>query len=333
VHHDRNERREKLRLLDGCLHVLEDYHQQGEVAVPAPVAAKLRPHVAAVTPGMSISDAIEAVFTEQAPYLGAARSDLPMTRPRGDHAARSMTPAQGAPVRPASRAGNGRPLNEAGARALTERIRSATRHVCLLLMEAHEGRAWSALGYRTWERYAKQEFGLSRSRSYELLDQGRVIAELQLAAGMSEIPDISAYVAGQIKPYLSEVTRSIRDRAGSNPEAHARHIVGDVVRQARTRARASRDARRRPLQGPGLSIRRPDLDRLRTALECLASMPDAAETAVQASVETGPGMPALEPALQWLNDFAEEVRRRSQANALRHLLAQNDENEELAVGA
>jgi hypothetical protein len=321
--HDRSACREKLRWLDGCLHVLEDDHQRGEVAVSAPVAAILRPHVAAVTAGMPIADAIELVFTEQEPYL-AGQPDLVPARGDG---ARPDAAAVSAPKERLT------PLNEAGARALTERIRNATQHVCMLLMEAHEGHAWSALGYRTWEQYVKREFGLSRSRSYELLDQGRVISELQVAAGMSEIPDISAYAAGQIKPYLGEVTRSIRDRARRRPGEHVREIIGEVVRQQRARIRALQDARRgQHLTSPSLSIRRPELGHLCTAIECLATMPDAAGTAAQIPMETARRLSLAEPALRWLSDFVEELKRRTHADALRRR-AQDTDDDDYAVGA
>lgn len=316
--HDRRACREKLRLLDGCLHILEDDHLRGEIAVSAPIAAVLRPHVAAVTAGMPIADAIELVFTEQEPYLSGGQQDGEPARPRRE------PDAVGVAGRIAKERAT--PLNEEGARALTERIRNATQHVCLLLMEAHEGRAWSALGYRTWERYVKREFGLSRSRSYELLDQGRVIAELQSAAGMSEIPDISAYAAGQIKPYLGEVTQSIRERTGRHPGEHVRDIIGEVVRQQRARIRALRDARRgRHLASPGLSVRYPDVGHLCSAIECLATMPDPADTAARIPTEHARRLSLAEPALRWLGEFVEEFRRRMHDS--------EDEEGEYAVGA
>src|SRR5882757_7608139 len=92
------------------------------------------------------------------------------------------------------------PLEEADARDLTERIRNATQHVYMLLLEAHARRAWIALGYRSWERYVQSEFGISRSRSYQLLDQGRVTTIIQSTAGLSRPLDIHPYAAAQLKP-------------------------------------------------------------------------------------------------------------------------------------
>jgi hypothetical protein len=324
VRYDRIDRREKLRLLDGCLEVLEDDHQRGEVVVSAAVAARLRQHVGGVAVGMLIADAIELVFAEQEPCLSGSWSE------GGAH--REAASAERAVELVAARAagGRGQPLTEACARALTERIRNATQHVCLLLREAHEGRAWSALGYRTWEQYVKREFNLSRSRSYELLDQGRVIAELQMAAGLSEIPDISAYAAVQIKPYLAEVTTSIRERARKQPGARLVEIIGDVVRQQRARIRELQEARRQHASA-ALSISRPELDHLYTAIQCLAQMPDAVDIVAQIPDEASQ-LSVVEPALQWLSDFVEELRRRALADALRQR-AQCDEGKRVAVGA
>src|SRR5919106_4677116 len=68
------------------------------------------------------------------------------------------------------------------ARELTNRIKTGLEgifdqiyEVEQLLLEAHNRRAWQALGYKTWEEYVKTEFDLSRRRSYQLLDQARVI--------------------------------------------------------------------------------------------------------------------------------------------------------------
>src|SRR5215471_17099877 len=179
---DRESRRWRLRLLDSCLHALEDAHEADHVTVPGQVAARVGDVVPAVRPGMLISEAINLVLYEQERYLDSQGLEG------------GLVPVVTEP-----------PLDERGARELTERIKAATREVCLLLIEAHRRRAWQALGYVTWEDYVHGEFGLSRTRSYELLDQGRVIKALQAAAGISGIPAVSAYAAEQIKPFLGEV--------------------------------------------------------------------------------------------------------------------------------
>ncbi len=327
-----------MRLLDVCLHALEDDHQRGEVVVSAHLAAKLRPHLSEVAPGMLISEAIERVFAEQGQHVhmrqGQPGADRP-SRPsppsrRPSQAMVAPTPVTVTPVQAAHVAEvPAQPLDEVGARELTERIRSATQQVCMLLLEAHDRRAWSPLGYRTWERYVQREFGLSRSRSYDLLDQGRVIRELRAAAGVSGILDISAYAATQIKPYLPEVTRNIRDRAAGQPRDRLIEMIGDVVRQQRARIGALRGAgRARPLTM--VAADGGDLTQLYAAIQCLAAMPPAVDTAAQ--IPDGAGhMKAAEPALQWLKEFVDEWRRKGRPKTVQR--RSHDDDDDLAVGA
>jgi hypothetical protein len=309
VNPNRDERRDRLRRLDACLDVLEDAHLRGEVEVSTWVAARVRAYAASVTAGMPVADAIEEVFSAQEPCLTGFRPDAAMARPRG-----------AGPASPQVGEAAADHLNEAGARDLTERIRLATRHVCTLLMEAHDRRAWLALGYRSWEQYVKREFGLSRSRSYELLDQGQVIVELQLAAGTSEFPDISAYAAAQIKHQLAEVAAHVSERTRGQPAERVLEIISEVVQQQR---KCLRNVRRRSQDGTGEA-------RLRAALDCLAGMPDATLTAGQLRERADEMLTTAEPALLWLSDLVAELRPRARVDALRE---RSRAGREYAVGA
>lgn len=80
-------------------------------------------------------------------------------------------------------------LSRDEARDLTERIKASVQQVWDLLVEAHERRAWVALGYGTWAEYVKQEFGVSKAYSYRLLDHGYLVREIQEATGGSPIGD------------------------------------------------------------------------------------------------------------------------------------------------
>lgn len=48
------------------------------------------------------------------------------------------------------------------ARALTDKIKVAVEGTWHLITEAYQSRAWSALGYLTWDDYCTREFGTSR---------------------------------------------------------------------------------------------------------------------------------------------------------------------------
>lgn len=55
-------------------------------------------------------------------------------------------------------------LGAEDARELTDRIKVAVEGSWLLIKQAYETRAWSALGYASWDDYCTREFGSSRLR-------------------------------------------------------------------------------------------------------------------------------------------------------------------------
>lgn len=162
-----------------------------------------------------------------------------------------------------------RPMNETEARAFTERIKATAEHLWALLLEAHERKAWKALGYDCWRDYARVEFGISQSRAYEILDQGKVIRAVEEASGISGIPEISSETARDIKPILPVVTEDIKDRIarGEDPESAVKNSVG----AARHAVRAQRGDDRKPARS---HLHRPTsddaLEQLRHSLTVLA---------------------------------------------------------------
>jgi len=56
------------------------------------------------------------------------------------------------------------PASASEARDLTDRIKVAVEGTWQLIKHAYLGRAWSALGYSSWDDYCTQEFGTSRLR-------------------------------------------------------------------------------------------------------------------------------------------------------------------------
>jgi hypothetical protein len=215
------------------------------------------------------------------------------------------------------------------AQTLTERIKTATREVCLLLLEAHQRRAWVPLGYRSWREYVRSELGLSRSRSYELLDQARVVRMIQKEARTSQLPDISPYAAGQIRPHLAEVTQMIRIRSANVPEDDVTEVVAEVIREVRTRVVVGQGAARAavatnghqtavadpPSEPPsdGLAEQRQqhvDPLRLSAAIQSLANMPPAREVAARIPEDEAYRLDRLESARRRLGELASRWSRR-----------------------
>ena len=134
------------------------------------------------------------------------------------------------------------PLNQDQARSITDTIRNAVDVVWMLIARAHAGRAWSALGYESWADYVKEEFNMSRSRSYQLLDQARVVAEIEGAVPEGTVISITEAAARDLKGVLEEVVPEIRERtAGLDPE-DASDVLAEIVEEQRERLREQQEA-------------------------------------------------------------------------------------------
>lgn len=173
-------------------------------------------------------------------------------------------------------------LTRGEAQALTDRIRDSVQQAWSLLLEAHERRAWAALGYDRWEDYIGAEFAMGRRRSYQLLDQGRVIREVAAACRPRATPEtvddpepceqmftpeITEAEARDIKPVLPLVVEAIRERTADATPEQVPGIVRSIVREHRTPvhnpiAAAKAEAAARPGIIAGKAIERLRLTRL-----------------------------------------------------------------------
>lgn len=141
------------------------------------------------------------------------------------------------------------------AQVLTAKIKAHVTQAWLLITEAHDRRAYKALGYDTFAAYVEAEFDMKRAHAYRLINQGRVIAELAHAAGVSTlvdtddvspmgdtgtmVPSVTEREARDLKPVLPAVAGDVRDRvAAGAPPAEA---IAQAVAQARADRQAIRD--------------------------------------------------------------------------------------------
>lgn len=93
---------------------------------------------------------------------------------------------------------------------LTESIRNTSKVLWVLISRAHLGKAWLALGYPSWESYVTEEFDISRSRSYQLLNQARVIKEIESVLPEGTHINISEAEARDLRVVLDEVIPQIQ---------------------------------------------------------------------------------------------------------------------------
>ncbi|MCA1844987.1 MAG: hypothetical protein LC792_17700 [Actinobacteria bacterium] len=134
--------------------------------------------------------------------------------------------------------------------------------------DLHRGRAWLALGHATWGELVRAEFGLSRARSYQILDEGAVIAAIQNSAAKAIAPapaDRPASRPVRVSPRkarsvskadLGDLTEAIEAKVieGADPQSVVDEVLDEPRwRKARTDTEVATElerARRAPVVGP-----------------------------------------------------------------------------------
>jgi hypothetical protein len=94
------------------------------------------------------------------------------------------------------------PLTAAEARSLTDQVKADAAALWAKLLELHDGGAHTALGYKSWGAYCAAEFDIGKSRAYQLLNAGRVVAALE---GQSTVVDsITERQARELVPLVDD---------------------------------------------------------------------------------------------------------------------------------
>lgn len=119
------------------------------------------------------------------------------------------------------------------AEMLTAKIKGHIAQAWTLLREAHERRAWIALSYTSFGEYVSAEFAVSRQHAYRMLDAAKVVHEIEEAAGVSPVGDITEREARDLKPMLGAVTEAIRVKVADPGEVDRVAIVRAVIEQHR----------------------------------------------------------------------------------------------------
>ncbi len=141
-------------------------------------------------------------------------------------------------------------LTKQEAKEITDRIRDSIEKTYELVLRAYERKAWTALGYKTWEAYVQTEFDMSRRRSYQLLDQGRVIRAIEEAVGenVQHAAQISYRDAEEVKGDIPAVAAEAKARAekGEDPAQAAKDIAAKK-RAEKAKAKAEKAAKQAEL--------------------------------------------------------------------------------------
>lgn len=161
-------------------------------------------------------------------------------------------------------------LTKAEASALTERIRGHIDAAWADITKAYEGKAWKALGYSSWGDYVKAEFNMGRSNSYRLIDQARVIKEIETI-----VPH-----AGQITQRDAEALKE--DLPAATAEIKSRVDKGEKVEEATKAVALARQAEKER-QREERKAQQAEFDRQRE--EHVATLPDTIKQREQAKAE------------------------------------------------
>jgi hypothetical protein len=70
-------------------------------------------------------------------------------------------------------------LTPTAARDITDRINKASEDLATMLQSAHDGKAWLALGYRSWKDYLAAEIKLSKQHAHRLLTFAQTREEIE----------------------------------------------------------------------------------------------------------------------------------------------------------
>ena len=151
------------------------------------------------------------------------------------------------------------------ARDLTERIRDGLTLTWQLVVEAHDRRAWKALGYASFRSWVEGELNISRGHAYRMLDHGRVMQALAEHAGVSPMGDIPERLTRGLD--ADEAVGAAMGAVGRLPETATDDEKADAVinamdglRKAMTeRQRQERETTTAPTtageEGPGTASR------------------------------------------------------------------------------
>lgn len=110
-------------------------------------------------------------------------------------------------------------LNINDARALTDQIKTNVEETWHLVKEAYERRAWTALGYTSWDAYCDQEFGTTRLR-LPRKERAEVLASLR-EAGLSirAIASVTGFGKGTVGRDLATVPNGTPQPADDDSSA------------------------------------------------------------------------------------------------------------------
>jgi hypothetical protein len=116
-------------------------------------------------------------------------------------------------------------LGPSEARRLTDEVKRDAEALWRKLVELYDGGAHTALGYSSWHAYCEVEFDMGQSRSYQLLDAGRVACAIDSTNGGTG--PLNERQARELAPLLYE-PEQLRGTWAEARELQAEPTAADV---------------------------------------------------------------------------------------------------------
>lgn len=133
------------------------------------------------------------------------------------------------------------PMTTTEAQEITERIRSTADVLFVLIARAHAGKAWVAMGYGSFADYVREEFNMSRSRAYQILDQARVIEAIEAAVPAGTALEITEAAARDLKQIIGEVVPAVEAATAGVAPDEAGEMVEEIIGEFRHQVQERRE--------------------------------------------------------------------------------------------
>mgnify|MGYP001501418733 FL=1 len=123
------------------------------------------------------------------------------------------------------------------ARELTEQIKATATATYVLIHRAHEYKVWLSLDYSSWADYVESEFDMSKSRSYQLINQAKVVDAIQDVVPDGTKVSLTEAQARDVEKALPRITERIRKETENQSPETASKTVNKVVQETRDELR------------------------------------------------------------------------------------------------
>lgn len=132
-------------------------------------------------------------------------------------------------------------MSREAAKKLTEEIRSTATATYVLVKRAYDYKAWVALGYKSWGDYVTKEFSISKSRSYQLINQAKVLDEISASVPEGTEVMITEAQARDVRDALPKITTKVKEATDGQTPEEAAQTVNAIIEDERADKKSKKE--------------------------------------------------------------------------------------------